>query len=423
MSNFPHIFRVRQTFDATRVADVATEVHAQLDRLHLADAIRPGQSVALTAGSRGIANLPVILRAIVEYLNRLEARPFLVPAMGSHGGGTAEGQARVLESYGITESAVGCPLRSSLETVVVCRTAEGIAVHFDRLAYEADHVLICNRIKPHTMFAGRIQSGLMKMLLIGLGNREGAAVYHRAVEDHSFDQIVRGAAGEVIRRCRIVGGVGILENAYDQTARIEALRPDEFEAREPELLELARAWMPRLPFREVDLLLIDRIGKNISGVGFDSNIVGRKFDDHKAVEGEWPKVRRIAVRRLTPESHGNANGLGMAEFCRGDLIAQADLEATRLNAMTAGHVTAAMLPLDYPTDRRMLAAALTTIGLREPPEAKFLWISDTLHLAEVECSVAYLDEAKQRDDLTILTAPRALPFNAEGDLPDWEARA
>ncbi len=394
------------------------EVRRQLARLNLAEKVRPGQSVAITAGSRGIANIADIVKTIVEHFHGLGAKPFIVPAMGSHGGGTAEGQRRLIESYGITEPCVGCPIRSSIETVVVGRAVEGFPIHFDRAAFEADHVLVCNRVKPHTGFmVGEIESGLVKMLLVGLGKCEGAKVYHRAVQDYSFDQVVGSVAAEVLARCRVLAGVAIVENACDRPARIEALRPEEFVAREKELLALAKRLMARLPFRNVDVLLVDRIGKDISGTGLDPNVVGRKFNDHKATADEWPKVRRIALRGLSEATHGNAHGMGMAEFCRSQLLRETDFAAVRLNGLTSGHVGASMAPLDYETDRAMLAAALGTIGLTEPPRAKLLWIADTLHLAEVECSAAYWEEARRRDDLEVLTDLRNLPFDAEGNLP------
>jgi hypothetical protein len=417
IASFPQIFRVRQTFDCPRVEDVPAEVHAQLDRLELGRKVRPGQTVAITAGSRGIANIVAILRAMVEHLGDLGVEPFIVPAMGSHGGGTAQGQSELLASYGITEASVGCPIRSCIETVEVAQAPEGFPIHFDRLAYQSDHVVVCNRVKPHTAFCGPIESGLMKMLLIGLGKCEGAKVYHRAIQDFSFEQIIRGAAREVIGRCRVLAGLAIVENAYDETARIEGVPPERFEVREKELLALARLWLPRLPFPRIDVLLVDRIGKDISGTGMDPNVVGRKFNDHAALADEWPKVRRIALRGLSEATHGNAIGLGMAEFCRVELLRQTDLVATRLNGLVSGHISAVMTPLDYPSDREMLAAALGTIGLVEPPDAKLLWIADTLHLGEVECAAAYLDEARRRGDLEILTDPRELPFDAAGNLP------
>ncbi|MDZ7620456.1 MAG: [Fe-S]-binding protein, partial [Patescibacteria group bacterium] len=386
---FPNTFRIRQRFDASRAADVADEVRRELAKLDLGRRARPGQSVAVTVGSRGIANLAEIVRAAVGFLRGLGLEPFLVPAMGSHGGGTAEGQRALIEGYGVTEARMGCPIRSCMDTVIVCRTAEGFPIHFDRLAFEADHVLVLNRVKPHTNFVGEIESGLMKMLLIGLGKREGATVYHAAILDYSFGQIIRGVAHEVLRRCHILAGLAIVENAYDQTARIEAVAPEEFEPREKELLKLARRSMARLPFDDVDVLLIDRIGKDVSGTGLDTNVVGRKFNDHRAMEGETPRVKRICLRGLTAATHGNAVGLGMAEFCRARLVRETDLAATRLNAMVANHVSAAMLPLDYETDRAMLTAALSTIGLTPPGDARLHWISNTLHLEELECSSAF----------------------------------
>jgi hypothetical protein len=418
VTDFPKIFRLRQTFERPRVEDIAGTVRAELARLKLQRRIRPGQTVAITAGSRGIANIVLIIRTLVDYLRELGAQPVIIPAMGSHGGGTAEGQLRVLHSYGITEQSCGCPIRSSMETVLVCHSPEGIPVHFDRHAFQCDHVVVCGRVKPHTLFAGQIESGLMKMLLIGLGKCAGAQVYHRAFEDYNFERIVRSVAAEVIARCRVAAGLAIVENAYDETALIEAVPPEDFYSREVQLLALARRWMARLPFQHVDVLLVDRIGKEISGAGLDANVVGRKFNEHKAVEGEFPKVKRICLRGLTPASHGNAIGLGLAEFCRTQLLRDMDPHATRLNAIVSGHIAAGMIPLDYPTDQQMLAAALSTIGLAPPSHAKMLWIADTLHLTELECSEAYLQEAKSREDLEILTPPRPLPFDADGNLPE-----
>jgi Lactate racemase N-terminal domain len=420
MSVFPQIFRVRQVFVRPRVEDVAAEVHAQLARLELHRRIQPRQTVAVTAGSRGIANIAAILRAAVEHFRGLGAEPFIVPAMGSHGGGTAEGQQLVLESYGITEESVGCPIRSSMETTVVGHAAEGFPLHVDRAACQADHVLVCGRVKPHTSLAGDFQSGLVKMLLIGLGKEAGANLYHRAIEDFGFDRIVRSAAAEVLEKCRIAAGLAIVENAYDETALIEAVEPSQFLVREPQLLALARQWMARLPFDAADVLVIDRIGKNISGVGFDPNVVGRKFNDHQAIVGETPRVKRICIRSLTPESHGNAIGLGVAEFCRTQLLRSMDPRATRLNSLTSGHVAAGMTPLDYETDRDMLHAALGTVGLVEPRHARLLWIADTLNLAEMECSAAYLEEARGRSDLEIVCGLREMEFDKVGNLGEVE---
>ena len=416
MSDFPPIFRVRQRFSTEQVQDIPGEVGRQLANLGLASHVKTGQTVAITAGSRGVAHIATILRATADYFRELGAEPFLVPAMGSHGGGTAEGQTELLASYGITEASMGCPIRSSMETIVVTTTREGFPVHFDRHAYEADHVVVCNRIKPHTRFAGPIESGLMKMMLIGLGKKNGAEVYHRAIADYSFAQIIRSVVDQVLANCGILAGLAVIENAHDETARIEAVLPTEIETRETELLEMAKQAMARLPFDRIDLLLIDRIGKNISGTGLDTNVIGRKFDDHKAVEGETPKVKRIAIRGLTRESHGNAVGMGIAEFCLSSLLRETDLAATRLNAITADHVSGAMAPLDYETDREMLNAALPARP-EEKRRARLMWIADTLHLEELECAEAFWEEAQGRDDLEILSEPRSLLFDTDDQLP------
>ena len=417
MSQYPQIFRVRQTFEAPRVADIPGEVQRQLAQLELGQKIRPGQTVAITAGSRGIANIHIILRAAVAHLKQLGAQPFIVPAMGSHGGGTAEGQRKVIESYGITEDFCGCPIRASMETVIVCQAAEGFPVHFDKHAFGADHVVVCGRVKPHTNFVGEVESGLMKMMLIGLGKHAGAKVYNRAILDYNFGQIVRSVAREVLSRCRIVAGLAVVENAYDETAKIAAVGPHEFEARESELLRLAKQWLPRLPFKLADILIVDQVGKNISGTGMDTNVIGRKYNDHVAREDEFPKVKRIIVRDLTEETHGNATGIGIAEFCRSQLVRRMNVKATRINCLTGGHPTAAMLPLDYETDREILDVALPTIGLTDPPNAKLMWIHNTLDVREVECSTVYLPEARERPDLEIVAPPRPLPLDAAGNLP------
>ena len=254
------------------------------------------------------------------------------------------------------------------------------------------------------------------MMLIGLGKKNGAEVYHRAIIDYSFARIIRSVVSKVFANCGILAGLAVIENAYDETARIEAMLPEDFEAREVELLEVAKQNMARLPFDRVDLLLIDRIGKNISGTGLDTNVVGRKFDDHKSVDGESPRVRLIAIRGLTPETHGNAVGMGIAEFCKSELLRGTDIAATRLNAITAGHVSAAMTPLDYETDREILEAALpgTPEGRRR---TRLLWTANTLHLHEMECSEAYWHESQEREDLEILTDLRDLPLGEDGHLP------
>jgi hypothetical protein len=305
-----------------------------------------------------------------------------------------------------------------MEVVRVCDSKLGFPVLFDRNAFEADHLVVCNRVKPHTLFSGPIESGLLKMLMIGLGKRDGATLYHRAILEHGYSAVLADVGAELLERCGVLAGVAIVERGDDQTARIEALPPERFFADEPRLLEMARDWMPRLPFSEVDLLLIDEIGKNLSGSGLDTNVVGRKSSLHRAAADGPIRVRFIAIRSLTRATLGNAVGIGVAEFCRSRVLREMDAAVTRLNALTAGDLTAAMLPLDYQTDAEIVEAALPMIGLRPPEEARILWIRNTLQLAEVECSSAFLEEARGRAELELASELRPLPLGDDGNLPD-----
>lgn len=420
-ARYPRIFRVRQKFERPLVADVAATVRAELARLGVASRVQPGQTVAITAGSRGITNIAAILKATVDFFRAAGTQPFIVAAMGSHGGGTTEGQRAILANYGITESSCGCPVRTSMETVVLDRTAEGIPVHFGRDALAADHVVVVGRVKPHTELFGDHQSGLMKMLLIGLGKHEGAKIYHRAFVDFSFDQIVRSVGRHVIEKGRILAGLGIVENAYDETGLIRAVLPHELEAQDKELLALARQWLPRLPFDHADLLLVDEIGKEISGCGMDTNVIGRKRYEHWTEEHEFPKIKKIAIRSLTEQTHGNATGLGKSEYCLTRVVEAMDKRVTYINVATACYPQVAMIPPHYDTDRELLDVALSTIGLTEPPHAKLLWIRNTLRVEEVECGESFLPLARGRNDLEILTEPRELIFDAQGMLPQTMA--
>ena len=410
---YPKMLRVRQHFDAPRVADVGAAVRAELKRIGVAQFIRPSQRVAITAGSRGVANIAVIIRAVAGVLNEIGAKPFIVPAMGSHGGGTAEGQRKIIESYGITEEFTGAPIRSSMEVVTVGTTEDGIPIHFDRHAFEADHVAVVGRVKPHTGFVGEIESGLFKMMMIGLGKHVGAAIYHRAIVNHSFDRIVRTVGTTVLAKCRIAFGVGVVENGYDEMAKIEAVLPAEFEEREKALLVLAKKWMPKLPVRRADLLIVDQMGKNISGSGMDTNIIGRKDD---APRSEQPEITRVFVRELTPETHGNAAGVGLADFTTARLVRSMDYSATVINCITGAHPEAAVTPVYYETDREAIEAALMTVGLTPPEESRIVRIKNTLQIEEVDVSETCRGEFEGRNDVEILGPGNELGFDPTGNL-------
>lgn len=414
---FPRTFRLRQRFVSQRVDGISKTVHDELMKMGASEKVRAGQSVAITGGSRGINNIAEILAAAVDFFRKMNAKPFIFPAMGSHGGATAEGQRQVLETYGITESFCGCEIRSSMDTVSVAKSPDGYPIHFDKNAFQADHIVACNRIKLHTDFHGRVQSGLLKMLLIGCGKRNGANFYHRATEEYGFDHMVARNVPLVLDQCHVLGGLAIVENGYEETGIIEGIAASRLIDREPALLELSRQWMPKLPFEECDILLLDEMGKNISGTGMDTNVIGRKYQEHASDTRDSNRVKRIAVRGLSEESHGNATGIGFSEFCLTSLVQNMDLAATRMNCLTSGRVVLASPPIDFPNDQEMLSAALKTIGLKPPEQARLIWAHNTLDLIEVECSQAYFDEACGRKDLEILTELRGLPLSKAGHLP------
>ncbi|MDE0963211.1 MAG: lactate racemase domain-containing protein [Candidatus Latescibacteria bacterium] len=413
----PRMLRVKQKFEAPTLEDIPAAVRAEVQSLALDSKVTAGESVAISVGSRGIANIALIIKSLVEELKALGLEPFLVPAMGSHGGGVAEAQQAIIEGYGVTEEYTGAPIKASMETVQVGETEDGVPVFFDKYAYEADHVAVVGRIKPHTDFVGEIESGLHKMMLIGLGKHKGAALYHQAIVHYSFDRIIRSVGQTVIDKCGVLLGLGLVENQYDKTALIKGVGAEELVEREKELLVLAKKWMPRLPFETVDLLIVDEIGKNISGAGMDTNVVGRKFHDNHAAEKEYPKVTRILVRGLTEETHGNASGIGTAEYAHKRAIEEMDREITYINCMTGNHPSGAHIPLYFDTDRICIDRALETVGLVEPENAKVLRIHNTLELAEVLVSEAYLPEVEKRDDLEVIGEAEDMPFDANGDLP------
>ncbi len=419
--DYPRMFRLNQRFDAPVVKDVAGEVKNQMEAINVGSQVKGGQSVAITAGSRGIANIDVIIRTMVDVFKSLGAEPFIVPAMGSHGGGTAEGQSEILRSYGISEETMGCPLKSSMEVIKVGTVEEdylSIPIYLDKYASEADHIVVANRVKPHTDFVGEIESGMMKMMMIGMGKHEGAKIYHRAIVNFSFDRIVRTVGRFMLSNCPILCGMATLENGYDQTAVIRAVEPENIEEEEKALLKQAKEWLAKLPFDPVDLLIVDEMGKNISGTGMDTNVIGRK---HVAMnltleDVGGPKVTRIFVRDLTNEAKGNASGIGFADFTTHSLTDKIKFKDTYINCITAVNPKAGYVPIAMDTDREVLDAALSTIGLIEPEDAKVLRVKNTLMLKEVDASEAYLDQMEGRDDLQMVTDAKEMAFDSDGNL-------
>lgn len=413
-SSCPKFFRLRQQFPRPQIGEIPTKVVAELSKVFRSQDL-DGKRIAVTVGSRGIANIADIIKGCVGFLQQLGAEPCVVAAMGSHGGATAKGQLEVLHSLGVTEKYVGCPVLSDMAVVEVCHSPQGYPVFVDKHAYEADGILVVNRIKSHTRFAGSLESGLMKMMLIGLGKQTGAEIYHRLIHNYSFDEIVRSVAPEVIQKCNVLAGLAILENAYEETADLVSVPAREIEQSEPELLQKVKGWMPRLPFDKAELLIVDQIGKNISGTGMDTNVIGRKKNDHAAIEGEKPDLHHIYVRSLTRSTHGNASGIGLAELCHERVLRFMDDEKTRMNCVTAGHVIGAMKPMGFASDREAIQTACKLAGYIEPSQVTGMWIKDTLRLDEVECSEALLPAAREAK-YEILREPRELDFDAHGNL-------
>src|SRR5438477_8368577 len=361
-ARFPRMIRVKQEFAGPTLADVARAARTALAAVALP--VRSGQTVALTVGSRGVVNIDVIARVTVEHLQALGARPFIIPAMGSHGGGTAEGQRSVLAHYGVTEATMGCPIRASMDVVQVGAVAElgGLPVWCDREASEADWVGVINRVKPHTGFTGEIGSGLLRMMTIGMGKHRGAVQAHRANIRLGYERMITAMGREMLGTGRIAFGLGIVENGYDETALVRAFLPGDLEAGERELLRLAKAWMARLPVDPIDLLVVDEIGKDVSGTGMDTNVIGRHatFFERPFTH---PRITFIVACDLTANSHGNGNGIGLADFTTRRLAERIDREPTYVNALTACSPGGPKLPVVLDTARDAVAVALECLGL------------------------------------------------------------
>jgi len=414
-TRFPRMVRVKQQFPGPMLHDVAGAVRRALGEVPLP--VRPGQSVALTAGSRGIVNIDVVVRATVDHLKDLGARPFIIPAMGSHGGGTAEGQRAVLEHYGVTEAAMGCPIRATMDVVQVGEVL-GLPIWLDRHAAEADWIGVINRVKPHTGFSGEIGSGLLKMMTIGMGKHRGAIQAHRANIRLGYETMITALGREMLRVGRIAFGLGIVENGYDETALLRAFLPADLEAGERELLRAAKAWMAKLPFEAIDLLIVDEIGKDVSGTGMDTNVIGRHATFFEKPFTS-PRITFIVACDLTANTQGNANGIGLADFTTRRLADRIDCHPTYVNALTACSPRGPKLPPVLDSARDAIAVALSSLGLERPEEARAVRIENTLRLGEVEVSEALLPELAGRADLARLGDPAPLAFAPDGTLPPF----
>ncbi len=416
---FPKMFRVHQRFDATPPVDVAASVAAGFPVIHRR--LKPGMRVAVGVGSRGISNLAKVVAAVIGELKSAGTEPFIIPAMGSHGGATPEGQAGLLADYGVTEASMGVPVRASMEVKSLGEADDGQDVPWSCEALAADGVVVINRIKPHTDFAGPMGSGLTKMLVVGLGKHAGASAYHAAALKLGYEEALTRLAKVVFERAPVLGGVAIVENAMHDSARVEVLAADVISQRELELCAEAATMMPALPFDEIDLLIVDQIGKNISGTGMDTNTIGRSvhgyhlMPEHAAAK---PFIWRIFVRGLTPETHGNAIGIGLAEATTRRLVAEVDAAALRTNVLTSRAVQCAKLPMDFETDAEAILAMLASLPDSDPAKARVVRIRDTLSLGTLEVSAALDAEVAAHPAVEPLGQVEPMQFDESGNLAE-----
>ena len=408
----PNMVKVRQEFDRTRLENVAAEVRKSLERRKILGNLRPGMTVAVAVGSRGISNHALIVRETVRFLRDHGARPFIVSSMGSHGGATAEGQRAILEGYGIREEYCGCPVKAGTDCALIGYTGDGSPVYIDRYAAEADGIVLVNRIKPHTAFRGPYESGLMKMMAIGLGKQKGAETCHAAGFENMAENIPRFAAA-VLKNCNILAGIAILENAYDETREVIALTADEIPAQEPELLERAKRYMPRILVDHVDLLVVGQIGKNFSGDGMDPNIAGTFAT--KCASGGL-NTKRVAVLDISDESHGNGVGFGMADVSTRRAYEKFDFEMSYPNALTCLVSQVVKVPMIFDSDQLCLKAGIKLCAGIEHRNARVVYIHNTLKLGEIYISANLVPQAEAVEGITVAGEERPMEFDGNGNL-------
>ena len=412
-ADIPAFLHVRQSFPRPRVADLAGAVRDEIEGLLASASIAPGAEIGVTVGSRGIHGIATIARTAVDALKSRGARPFIIPAMGSHGGATAEGQRKLIAHYGVTEEAMACPVRGGMETRGVGRTPSGIEARIAEAAWQSDGILLLNRIKPHTDYKGPLESGLTKMCAIGLGKYDGARAIHSHLLTLGLGSAVREVAEVLVGTGRILGGIGILESAYHETARVVGVPVEGLFETEERLLEEARGLMGRLPLDEIDVLVCDRLGKNISGTGLDTNVTGRSVYGYTPgtawCEG-MPRILRIVVMDVSDESDGNAVGMGQVDLVPQRFAERVDHHVTTLNALTSCAPTAARMPVVLPDDREAIVTAIRTSPIRvEGP--RLVYVRDTLELEHVLVSVACRPLVEARDDMEIVSGPEPLRFD------------
>lgn len=404
--SYPEMVKISQQLDKSKITDLNTHITAELDKTTLTTRLKPGAKVAISAGSRGITDIVTIVTSVVSWIKTHGGVPFLIPAMGSHGGATAEGQIQILEEYGLLETNVGAPIVSSMEVNHLGGTRSGIPVVLDRNACNADHIIVVNRIKPHTEFHGKIESGLIKMMVIGLGKHEGATIAHRYAVKYGYEYTLTEIGLYVLKNAPISLGLAIIENGYGQTAQITSVEPET-------LLETEKT--PKLPFDELDIVIVDECGKEISGTGMDTKVLGRIMNIYEE-ELTHPKITRVILRDLTEKTHGNAIGVGLADFITRKAADKIDYRSTYINSTTAITPEKARLPIVCENDKEAVDFALATAGPVDADTVKIVWIQNTSKLGEMWISQGLINEAKKNNAIRILDDRRSMQFDGAGNL-------
>jgi lactate racemase-like protein len=419
-AQFPRIIDIERLYPAARSIDFSEELTQQFAESDLLSRVKPGARIAVAVGSRGIANLREIVSAVIRIVRDAGAHPFIVPAMGSHGGATPEGQLGILAEYGITSETMEVPIEAKMDVRQIGTTANGVDVFFSEAAWDADGVVVVNRIKPHTDFSGSIGSGLMKMVAVGLGKQRGAATYHAAASRKGYEDVIRAVAKVTLAAAPIFAGVAIVEDQNHQTSEIRVLRPESIVEEEEKLFAKAKSLMPELPFNEIDLLIVDYVGKDVSGAGLDPNITGRSVHGYVSSMdlngGSRRRISRIFVRELTPRTNGNAIGIGLADFTTSRVIRHTDWSVTYTNSLTAMTPATSKIPMHFETDEECISRALISLGLPSSAAPRILRIENTLSLTHMQASEAYVEEIFARRDLKIVRPSHEMEFDTVRNL-------
>ncbi|MEK5642872.1 hypothetical protein BK138_03845 [Paenibacillus rhizosphaerae] len=412
----PKMAKVNVRFNDEQIVDLGGDLGAKLRQPHIMEKVKPGMEIAIAVGSRGLDRIVELTAVTVKALKEAGAKPFIVPSMGSHGGATAEGQREVLAHLGVTEESAGCEIRSSMEVVQLGALPNGLPVYLDKYAAAADGIVVINRIKPHTAFRGPVESGIMKMISIGLGKQKGAEACHQLGFKYMAEN-VPAMAQMIMEKKPVLFGVATIENAFDKVAVVEVLTPEEITDKEPQLQLQAKELLPKLFFDQLEVLIIDEIGKNISGDGMDPNITGR-YPTPYAHGG--PDVNKMVVLDLTPQTEGNANGVGTADFTTQRLVDKMDLEVTYANGLTSTVVAPTKIATTLPNDKEAIQAAVKTSNVLDFNQAKIVRIKNTLVLSQIEVSEALYEYVKQHPQMELASEPYDLPFDEHGNLPKTE---